>query len=161
MKKILIALALTAGAYTGANAQQCTTTTKTVTTTTTTTQNAHKAVAHKPTAHKAHTMARTTVAQNQVCRLVPYNVYKIQPDRKTVVSYQTVDLENLTPLNSTVKYYGPNDPLPDRNKAAAGTVVIGGKPKGEYCTRDEANKKTDCFYRGGSLNKDADGNYSY
>lgn len=161
MKKILIALAITATAYSGTYAQKCTTVTKTVTTTTTV---GTKAVAHKAPAKKAtanHAVTRAELAQNQVCRMVPYNVYKIQPDRKTVMSYQTVDLDNLTPLNNTVKYYGPTDPLPDHNRIAAGTVIISGKPKGEYCKRDDDNKQTTCFYNGNSLNRDADGNYSY
>lgn len=161
MKKILIALAIATTAGSSVYAQKCTTVTKTVTTTTTV---SNKAVAHKAPAKKAtanHAVTKAELAQHQVCRMVPYNVYKIQPDRKTVMSYQTVDLDNLTPLNNTVKYYGPTDPLPDRNRVAAGTVIIGGKPKGEYCKRDDDNKQTTCFYNGNSLNRDADGNYSY
>lgn len=152
MRKILLALAMTAFIYTGADAQMCgnKTTTKHATKKTTTTHS---------TAAVTNRRAADKVAY---CRVLPYKVCKIQADRKTVKCYETVDLDNLTPLNDEVTYYGPTGPMPDAvKKQTLPTLVVGNGTKGEYCRRDDANKSTVCMYNGQSMVRDANGNYSY
>lgn len=144
MKKLLMALAITAFACSGAEAQvKCTAVTK-------------KKVA------RTHKVRQTSVARSQSCRAVPFQVCSINADRTSVSCYKTMDLYGLTPLNSEVTHFGPTGAVPGpTEKLSAGTVVIKGPRSGNFCRRDEANKATICQYNGKTLQRDANGVYSY
>ena len=146
MKKILTALLVTAFACYGAEAQVC-----------------KAKVIHK---HKATTAAlpgKGYKIEPAMCRAVPYEACHIMPDRRTVSCYKTMDLDNLTPMNDEVTYYGPTGKMPGRAEPQpVETVVVKGEPKKEYCKRDEANKTTTCTYVDRFyLVRDADGYYHY
>lgn len=149
MKQIIIALAITAFATSGAQAQNCNTVKK-------------HTVKHRTTTSTAALPATTSTTTTQICRVVPYKVCKIQSDRKTVKCYETTDLDNLTPMNDVVTTYGPDGPMPDAVKPQpVNTVVVPGAPKSQYCKRDDKKKETDCFLNGQAMKRDANGNYSY
>ena len=94
---------------------------------------------------------------------MPYLACKILPDRKTVSCYQTTDLDNLTPLNNEVTFYGSDSRLPNEpQQTEMETTIIKSKAKGDYCVRDVANKTTTCSYNGLlKLSRDDDGFYNY
>lgn len=138
-----MALVITAFAFSGAQAQvKCSIVKK------------HKKVARTP--------VRRTVARTETCRVVPFNVCKINPDRLSVSCYKTTDLQGLTPLNSEVTLYGPTGPVPGATeKLSRNTVVISAGQKGDNCKRDEANRATVCSYYGKNLTRDWSGRYGY
>jgi hypothetical protein len=41
------------------------------------------------------------------------------------------------------------------------TVFVNKGLQGDFCERDEANKKTICYYNSTPITRDADGNYHY
>jgi len=145
MKKILMALAITAFAYTGVEAQVCKT----------------KTIRHKRTVHTVP--VQQAVTSTESCRLLPYKVCKIMPDRKTVSCYQTTDLDNLTPLNNDLTLYGATGTKPaDVNvDKSIKTIIIPGESKGNYCKRDKANRTTTCFTDGKFIGRDDAGFYNY
>jgi hypothetical protein len=145
MKKILMALAITAMAYCGAEAQVCKT--KTV----------HKKVVY--TAPKKQEL----ITRSEVCRTIPFRACKISADRKTVTCYQNTDLENLTPLNDQVYYYGPGSKMPtEPEQTEMETTIIKGATPKDYCLSDKENRTTTCNTTGQFfLTRDANGNYGY
>jgi hypothetical protein len=172
MKQVLMALLITAFAYTGAEAQ---TTTKTVQTKTTETKTVQtpakpaetkwvcKPVTTKPAAAKRKTAVKTTTETTSpvtACRMVPYLVCSILPGRRSVSCYTTTDGVNQTQTGPTT-YYGPTGPMPgELVKSNIRTIVIKGETKVNYCKRNEANDATVCYQRG-YLVRDEDGYYSY
>ncbi len=148
MKKVLIAMAITLFAYTGAEAQ---------------TKCDVPAAKHK-TAVKHKTVAKTTrrTATNTItaCRMVPYQVCTIRPDRRSVSCYKTTDGVDQTPVGEPV-IYGPTGPMPGEVvKFKVRTVVVKGEDKGAFCKRNAANNATVC-YQPGIIIRDQDGYYSY
>jgi hypothetical protein len=146
MKQILMALAITAFAWTGAEAQtqwKCVPVTP----------------KHK-TAVKHKTVSTKTTETVTACKLVPYQVCAIMADRQHVSCYTTTDGKEQTPTGPTT-VYGPTGPMPgDPVKFNVRTVVVKGKEKGSYCRRNAANNATECFAPGYLL-RDEDGYYSY
>jgi hypothetical protein len=141
MKKILMALAITALAYASAEAQVC-----------------------KPkTAPKHKKVVHTIPKKQEVCRTVPYRACKISADRKSVSCYQTIDLENLTPLNDQVFFYGPFGILPTQpEQTGMETTIINGAAPKDYCHRNLEKRTINCSYTGlFFLVRDANGNYVY
>ncbi|MCD6013791.1 MAG: hypothetical protein K0Q79_3653 [Flavipsychrobacter sp.] len=157
MKKILMALAITAFAFYGADAKEkcCKCPAKT----------AHKHVVKK-VKNKASlpaTPRQTTASTVELCRTLPYEACKIMPDRKTVRCYKTIDPENLTPMNNEVTYYGPHGQLPGQTeKSNIETIVVTAPAKGDNCKRNTENKTTVCSYTDKAfLTRDANGNWGY
>src|SRR5205085_592301 len=140
------ALAITAFAYSGTEAQTCKCPPK----------HKHKSVA---VASRTTSKQKTTVAS---CKLVPYSVCTINPDRRSVSCFKTLDPEDLNPVQREVTYYGPDGKMPAQvDKPRVETVVIKGKSKGDYCKRDAEGKATLCFYEGKGIGRDELGNYYY
>lgn len=138
-----MALAITAFAYCSADAQICKTPVR------------HKTVARVAPRQK------TTTSITQ-CRLVPYQVCTITPDRQHVSCYKTTDLDNLTPLNMETTFYGPTGDIPGQAEPQnVKTVVIPGASRGDYCKRDVDGKATVCRYTGPRLYRDDNGYYNY
>jgi hypothetical protein len=136
MKNILMVLAMTTIAYTGAEAQtNCTIVPK-------------KSV---------------TVQQVNTCKLVPKDVCTISPDRRSVTCYKTVDEQNLTPYGTQTSYYGPTGAIPGQKaKFETKTVIIKGDNTNQnYCRRDQDAKTTTCNFTGLRICRDANGYYSY
>ncbi len=143
MKHIIIALAIAAFACSGAEAQIC-----------------------KPQPAAKHVSAAPAIQQKTVelsCHLVPYEVCKINPDRKSVSCFKTVDPEGNEPLYpDEVTTYGPTGDLPGQTeKQDVETIVVKGPVKGDYCKRSEANDATICFHSGTRLTRDEEGFYHY
>lgn len=102
----------------------------------------------------------TEVQQANKCKLVPMDVCKISPDRRSVTCYKSVDGNSQTRYGSQTSYYGPTGPVPGRKaKFETETVIIKGAEKPDQCIRDEANRATYCYYKGYRICRDADGNY--
>ena len=149
MKKVLIAMAIMLFAYTGTEAQtKCDVPAA-----------KHKtAVKHKSVA----TTTKTTTTRSTItaCRMVPYQVCTILPDRRSVSCYKTTDGEDQKPMGQPV-IYGPTGPMPGEVvKFKVRTVVIKGEDKGAYCKRNKENNATVC-YQPGYIIRDQDGYYSY
>jgi hypothetical protein len=145
MKHILMALAITAFAYSGVEAQGVYCKTKTTTVT-------------------RHTVPQTsTVVTTENCRVVPYRVCTIQPDGQHVNCYKTTDLDNFTPMDSSdVTYFGPTGDVPGQvERSNVETTIIRGAPKADYCKRNEDTKTTTCVYSGWRIARDPDGFYRY
>lgn len=123
----------------------------------------------KPVHHVKHAKRPQQLSAAKVesstgsCRPVAYKVFEIMADRKNVMSYETTDLQNLTPMNDERTYYGPTGPMPDEvPKQGIKTIVINsGQKQANHCERDEKNKSTACYHNGGRLVRDANGYYSY
>lgn len=115
--------------------------------------------------HAHHTQLSTAKVDTSAvaCRMLAYKVFEILPDRKHMVSYETTDLQNLTPMNDQRTTYGPTDPMPDAfPKPGIKTIVINTSQKlANHCERDEKNKTTVCYHNGGHLERDKDGYYSF
>ena len=142
MKQIIMALAITAFACSGVQAQQgCKTN----------------------TAHKLATTHRTQKHNTaQACRLLPYQVCSINADRRSVSCFKTIDPDANKPLYNETTYYGPTGKMPGLvEKPKMKTIVIKGENKGDYCKRDETNTATVCYYNGGGLTRDENGFYHY
>jgi hypothetical protein len=147
MKQILIMLAITAFAYTNAEAQgKCAATPPKHST----------AVKHKSA---RHTSTRTTTA-TMACRMLPYQVCKILPDRRSVSCYATIDSDHQT-QSGPAKIYGPTGPMPGEVvHFKVRTVVIKGKDQGAFCKRNKEDNATICS-QPGILLRDENGYYSY
>ncbi len=137
MKKILMVLAVTAIAYSSAEAQvKC-------------------AVIPKPV---------VTVHTEQVntCKLLPKDVCTISPDRRSVTCYKTVDEQNLTPYGTQTTYYGPTGDIPGKKaRFETETIIIKRSETPEYCSRDLASKVTTCRSSGLRICRDENGYYNY
>ena len=156
MKQIIMALALTAFAYTGAQAQYC--------------KEKHVAK-HVRTAHhtrqlnKSNNVAPLPAEQTAVtsCKLVPYDVCRISADRKSVSCYKSMDQDELKPLYpGEFTYYGATGSMPGEDeKPTIETVVIKEPKKADYCKRNSAGDATVCYLNNARLTRDADGFYHY
>lgn len=122
-----------------------------------------KPVHHIHHAKRAQSSTAIVDTSAVACHLEAYYVFEIMPDRKTVMSYKTTDLQNLTPMNDERTYYGPTGPMPDElPKPGIKTIVINTAEKqANHCERDEKNKTTVCYHNGSHLVRDANGYYSY
>ena len=142
MKQLIMALAITAFAYCSADAQVC---------------KAKTTTRHSSTMRV--TRQKTTV---QSCRMLPYEVCSINPDRRSVSCFKTTDPDAIQPLNDKTTEYGATGRMPGQvEKPKMKTIVIKGNTKGDYCKRDEADHATVCYRNGGSLVRDENGFYSY
>jgi len=96
------------------------------------------------------------------CHMVPYEVCKINPDRRSVNCYKTVDSNDQVPLYpNEVSTYGPTGDLPGQdNRVATGAIIINAPAPANYCKRNEANNTIVC-YSPGSLTRDDLGFYHY
>ncbi len=168
-----MALAITAFAYTGAQAQTTTKTVQTQTTETKVIQTAAKPaetkmvckpVTTKPTAAKRKVVTKkTTKTASTVtaCRMVPYQVCTIMPDRQHVSCYTSTDGVDQTQTGPTT-VYGPTGPMPGQaENFDMRTIVVKGKNKGSYCKIDKTGKQTICYKPGVVLLRDDLGYYSY
>ena len=147
MKQVLIALVITAFAYTSAEAQmKCETAAP----------KHRTAVTHK-NAGRIRTKTTTTTT---ACRMLPYQVCTILPGRRSVSCYATTDSGEYTQTGPTT-YYGPTGPMPGEVvHFKVRTIVIKGEEKGSYCKRNLAGNATICT-RPGYLMRDENGYYSY
>jgi hypothetical protein len=144
MKQVLMALAITAFAYCSAEAQVC---------------KCPKTVRH--TAARLR-VKKQDVALQQSCRLLPFEVCTINPDRRSVSCFQTTDPNAVKPLNNETTNYGATGALPGQvEKPDINTIVINNSSKGDYCIRDDQGKATICYHQGGLLTRDEDGYYHY
>lgn len=148
MKQVLIALVITAFAYTAAQAQA----------------TCPPVAAKKKTAvkHKSATKTtRKTTTSITACKMVPFQVCTILPDRRSVSCYTTTDSTEQTKTGKTT-LYGPTGPMPGESvNLKVRTVVIKGKSKGAYCKRNAADDATICYQPGSYLVRDENGYYSY
>lgn len=143
MKQILIALALTAFAYTGAEAQGVYCKQKTTTVT-------------NPLTNQSSTIT------SESCRQVPFKVCSITSDGQHVSCYKTTDMDNFTPVDNDVTYYGPTGDVPGQpENYSVETTVIKGAPTADYCKRNEDTKTTTCVYSGWKIVRDPMGFYHY
>lgn len=148
-------LAIGAFAFTSVEAHDCNK--KTAKTTRHTTTKTNRTVATNAVKPKA-----TVVAQSQVCRVVPFKACKISADHKTVTCYETMDLNNLTPLNGDVTYYGPTGDTPGKvEKQTVPTTVVKGAPRHDYCRRDNQKRETTCYYKSNGIVRNSNGTYAY
>ncbi len=146
MKQVLIALVITAFAYTSTEAQ-------------TVCQPAapkhSTAVKHKKTV-KTFTQTTATLA----CRMYPYQVCSILPDRRSVSCYYTTDSDQQAQTGATT-IYGPTGPMPgEAVHFKVRTYVIKGNDKGAFCKRNKDDNATVCS-QPGVLLRDENGYYSY
>lgn len=148
MKKIMAALVLVTMIHFGAEART----------------NGCKTRAHK---HKALTHSNTGGMQGlatvtESCRIVPYEVCKINPDRRSVSCYKTEDPYAEDPIYyDAAMTYGPNGKMPgERSKSNVRTIVVNPPAPPDYCKRNEANNTTIC-YTPGELSRDEFGFYHY
>jgi len=147
MKQVLIALAIIAFAYTGAEAQMVCKPAA---------PKHRTVVKHKSAVHTTKQTTETVTA----CRMIPFQVCTILPDRRSVSCYKTTDSANLTQTGGTT-LYGPTGPMPGEIvHFKVRTIVIKGQSSGSYCKRNAADNATTC-YQPGYLLRDEDGYYSY
>jgi hypothetical protein len=144
MKQVLIVLVITAFAYTSAEAQ------------TACQPPVHK---HRTAAkHKSTSVTRTTTT---ACRMVPYQVCTILPDRRHVSCYTTTDSSEQKQTGGTT-VYGPTGAMPGEIvKFKVRTIVEKGESKGSFCKRNKDGSTTACYEPGGLILRDENGNYSY
>ena len=156
MKKIITALVLMTMIHFGAEAQSSCNTRSV-------TKHAHHTQKQKTLAQSSNTLgiqARQTNIES--CHVVPYEVCKINPDRKSVSCYNTVAPYDEEPLyyNGAITY-GPTGEMPgEANRLAAGTIIINALAPVDYCKRNGANNATIC-YTPGQLTRDDLGFYQY
>jgi len=149
MKQILIALGIAAFACSSAMAQQgsgCKT----------------ARVAHHHRKHATKIVVNQVATLQESCRLLPYEVCTINPDRQSVTCYKTMDPEANKPLNDQTTFYGsvgkePGQPL----TSGVRTIVVKGEPKGDFCIRNAEDRETICYHNGSGLWRDEDGFYHY
>jgi hypothetical protein len=150
MKQILMALAITAFACSGVQAQTCKAKTA----------YKHKSTLHRTTAYNLP--KRETTTSSSECRVVPYMACSILPDRRFVSCYQTTDLDNLTPMNNEKTVYGPTGAVPgEPRQFSLPTKVIKGERTPDYCKRNTADNATVCYSSGPRLFRDENGFYGY
>ena len=101
------------------------------------------------------------VEQRSTCNLVPKRVCQISADRKSVMCYNTVDMETLEPFGNTRYYYGPTGPVPAKMQFETKTLILKGEPMKPSCTRNIEEKTTTCYVPGLRLHRDPLGNWGY
>lgn len=142
MKQVFMALVIAGLGYTSAEAQMI----------------CKPAPKHRA-AVKHKTTEQTTTTTTTACRLVPFRVCKILPDRRSVSCYSTYDSDYTQTGPATI--YGPNDPMPGEIvHFKVRTVVVKGEDRGSYCKRNKENNETICISPG-LLVRDENGYYSY
>ncbi len=160
MKKIIMALAIAAFAYSGAEAQVCKT---------------QSVVKHRSVVKSNYSAVKqvntppleTQKMVQQSCQVVPFDVCTINPDRRSVTCVKTVDPEATDPALSMeeLKTYGETGDVPTPGQAKPSgveTIVLKGQEKGDYCKRNEANDATICYHNGDALlTRDEQGFYHY
>lgn len=122
---------------------------------------AHRvAVKHRRTTPARPVAAATTTGTMTACRMVPFQVCKINADRRSVTCYPTTDADNLTPSGPSVTY-GDTGPMPGEVvHFKVKPVVIKGEDKGAFCRRNKDNNATICT-QPGLIVRDENGFYSY
>ncbi len=121
------------------------------------------------TGNKTKATACTTVTKEdetgvklKSCMMVPRQVCRITSDRRHVACYITYDGEDYTPYNGHITYYGPTGPMPGaRTKFETETIIVKKDRPASYCTRNEEEKTTTCYYTPAKLCRDSEGYYSY
>jgi len=159
MKKIIAALVVFTMVHFGAEAQTSKCNSRSVTKHAST-MHMRK---HKNVAQSSNTVGiqgQQTITE--ACRVVPYNVCKINPDRRSVSCYKTIDPYGEQPFYyDDAITYGPNGKMPgEANRQPAGTIVVNPPAPVNYCKRNEANNATIC-YTPGELTRDEFGFYNY
>jgi hypothetical protein len=148
MKQVLMALIISAFAYTTAQAQA----------------TCPPVAAKKKSAVKHKSVAKTTrktTTSVTACRMVPFQVCTILQDRRSVSCYTTTDSTEQTKTGTTT-FFGPTGPMPGKTVQLKGrTVIIKGQKKGAYCKRNAADDATICYQPGLYLVRDENGYYSY
>ena len=147
MKQVLIALVITALTYTSAEAQ---------------TMVCKPAAPKHSTAvkHKKPAQRFTQTTTTMACRMYPYQVCSILPDRRSVSCYYTTDSDQQTQTGPTT-IYGPTGPMPGETvHFKVRTIIIKGKDKGSFCKRNKEDNATICV-QPGILLRDDNGYYSY
>ena len=138
-----MALVITALSYTGMNAQTV----------------CQPAARKHSTATKPKTSVRTTNTIT-ACRMLPYQVCSILPDRRSVSCYYTTDAEHEAKTGATT-VYGPTGPMPGEVvHFKVRTIVVKGKEPISSCKRNSEDNATVCTQPGIIL-RDANGYYSY
>lgn len=100
--------------------------------------------------------------QTSTCALVPKQVCRISPDRRSVTCYKTVDLETLAPYDDVRTYYGPTGPVPgEKARFETKTLIIKGQPVRQACSRNNDEKTTTCLIPGYKLYRDPRGYWGY
>ncbi len=144
MKQILIALVLTALAFTNTDAQTV----------------CQPAARKHTTAVKHKSAVKTTTNTTMACRMLPFQVCSIMPDRRSVSCYYTTDT-NMQNKTGATTLYGATGPMPgEAVHFKVRTVIIKDKDKGSYCKRNDENNATVCT-QPGYLLRDENGYYSY
>ena len=143
MKDVLIALVITALAFTSADAQ-----------------TVCQPVAHKHRMVVKHKTAVRTTTTTLACRMLPFQVCSILPDRRSVSCYYTSDTDLNQIGEATI--YGPTGPMPgEAVHFKVRTIVVNGKDMGRsYCVRNKENNATVCT-QPGVIIRDDKGYYSY
>jgi len=155
MKKIITALVIMATMHFGAEAQatKCNTLAKHTGTT-------HRHSSLATASNRAGRQGRKTTTES--CRIVPYQVCKINPDRKSVSCYNTTQpyADDPAYYNGAITY-GSTGPMPGAdNRLAAGAIVVNAPTPVAFCKRNGANDATIC-YSSGDLTRDDLGFYHY
>ena len=153
MKRIIIALGLIVISHAGAEAQNCCKCKKVI-------KHAHvvRVQTPKPVA-PVNTPAVETQVASENCHMVPFQVCSINPDRRSISCYKTIDLADQTPYNDEMVTY--TNELPGQaTKPAAGTIIINAPAPVNYCKRNKEDNATICFSPGG-LVRDENGFYHY
>ena len=120
----------------------------------------HKVAVKHRRPHPVHPVAALPSGNGGACRMVPYQVCKINPDRRSVTCYPTTDPDGLTPSGPGTTY-GSTGPMPGEVvHFKVKTIVIKGEDKGAYCRRNKENTGTICT-QPGLIVRDARGYYSY
>jgi len=118
------------------------------------------AAKHRRTTPSRSSLAANTTGAAGACRMVPFQVCKINPDRRSVTCYPTTDAESLTPSGPGITY-GDTGALPgEQVHFKVKTIVIKGEDKGAYCRRNKENTGTICT-QPGLIVRDKNGYYSY
>lgn len=153
-----MALAIAACAYSGAEAQVC----KTQPVVKHTRKPVYKELIQKVAVQQPQPLQETkTVSES--CKMVPYDVCKINADRKSVSCFKTMDPDSIQPLNTEeVTTYGATGSMPgEAPKPTVETIIIKGPNKGDYCKRNDANNATICYHSGVHMTRDEEGYYHY
>ncbi len=142
MKQVLITLIITVLAFTSADAQ-----------------TVCQPAARKHSTVVKHKTATQTTTSTFACRMLPFQVCSILPDRRSVSCYYTSDTD-LTQMGETT-IYGPTGPMPGEVvHFKVRTIVVKDKDKGSYCVRNKENNATVCT-QPGYIVRDVNGYYSY
>ena len=121
---------------------------------------AHRVAVKHKRSNPTHPVAAAATGSFAACRMVPFQVCKINPDRRSVTCYPTTDADDLTPSGPGVTY-GDTGPVPGEVvHFKVKTIVIKGEDKGAYCRRNKENNGTICT-QPGLIVRDENGYYSY